>query len=273
MKVWENIGFKVVENRELQMDLYVPADVQIPPIIMWIHGGGWNALNRSWSLIMPMISRGYAVASVDYRYADEAPFPAQILDLKDALLFLKKHGKDYGYDASKIILSGDSAGAHLACLVGVSEGHSEWEKAEEDYSVQAVVEFCAPTCFEKIIAPDAKAGDYSVIEGLLGVPCDSEAFLTKAKVASPITYINGKEPPFLIIHGSEDPVVSMTQGRILRNALEQAGDSVHMYFVPGGMHAMGGKLIDDMVCEFLDYYIKGNKTVEEPKVLACHQRV
>lgn len=92
-------------------------------------------------------------------------------------------------------------------------------------------------------------------------------------MASPITYINGKEPPFLIIHGSEDPVVSMTQGRILRNALEQAGDSVHMYFVPGGMHAMGGKLIDDIVCEFLNYYIKGNSTVEEPKVLPCHQRV
>ena len=100
MTEWKNILFKEIENRKLYLDLFVPEDVPAPPIIMWVHGGGWNELNRTWSLIMPMLERGYAVASVDYRYCDEAAFPAQMSDLKDALLFLKKHGDAYGYEDS-----------------------------------------------------------------------------------------------------------------------------------------------------------------------------
>lgn len=66
MTEWKNILFKEIENRKLYLDLFVPEDVPAPPIIMWVHGGGWNELNRTWSLIMPMLERGYAVASVDY---------------------------------------------------------------------------------------------------------------------------------------------------------------------------------------------------------------
>ena len=88
----------------------------------------------------------------------------------------------------------------------------------------------------------------------------------------PITYINGTEPPFLILHGSVDPTVSPNQSRALRNALEAAGVPVHMYLVPGGVHGLSGVLIDQIVQEFLDYYVKGKTTVITPQLTSEHDR-
>lgn len=272
MKEWKNILFKTVDGLQLYLDVFVPEDTVNPPLIMWVHGGGWNELNRTWSLVMPMLEKGCAVASVDYRYCDEAPFPAQMLDLKDAIVYLRKHAAEYGYDGGKIVLSGDSAGAHLACLAGLSEGNSAWEKPGEDYSVQAIIDISGPVSLGDIVAPDAKAGDLGSIEKLLDAPCDSKAFFSAAATADPITYIRGKEPPVLIVQGSEDPIVSAGQARKLRNALEAAGDQVHMYYVPGGLHSMGGELLYAVMSEFLNYYLKGEKTVTEPKVLKEHYR-
>lgn len=272
MKEWKNILFKTVEERRLYLDLFMPEDAVTPPIIMWVHGGGWNELNRTWSLVMPMLEKGYAIASVDYRYCDEAPFPAQMLDLKDAIVYLRRHAGEYGYDGSKLVLSGDSAGAHLACLAGLSEGNGAWEKPGEDYSVQAIIDISGPASLGDVVPPEAKAGDLGSIEKLLDAPCDSKAFFAAAAAASPLTYIRGGEPPVLIVHGSEDPVVAVTQARKLRNALEAAGDAVHLYYVPGGLHSMGGELLYAVMDEFLRYYLKGEKTVTEPKVLAEHYR-
>ena len=133
MKTYKEISFKKVDGHELYMDIYLP-EIDHPPLIMWIHGGGWRELNRNWNLVMPMLDRGYAIASVDYRYSDEGIFPTQMYDLKDALLFLKTHAKDYGYDATKIVVSGDSAGGHLAVMMGVSVGNKDWEKEDDDSS-------------------------------------------------------------------------------------------------------------------------------------------
>ena len=74
------------------------------------------------------------------------------------------------------------------------------------------------------------------------------------------------------MQGTDDPIVPVSQARLFRNALEEAGDKVHMYLVPGGHHSMGGKVFDDILCEFLDFYLKGTVTVTEPKVLAEHYR-
>ncbi len=268
VKEWKDIVFKTIGDRKLEMNISVPEDVKNPPVILWVHGGGWNELNRLWSLITPMLELGYAVASVEYRYSDEAAFPAQIIDLKDALAFIKKHGGQYGYDADRVIVSGDSAGAHLATLLGFSEGVRAWEKENEDYSAQAVVDFCGPVDLAKALPYGTKAGTYKNMEAFLGVTSEDKGWIARCAEASPTTYISGNEPPVLIIHGSKDPAVSPLQARLLRNALEEAGDIVHMYYIPGGVHAMGGSLLMSIVREFLDYYIKGITTVAEPKVPA-----
>ena len=84
--------------------------------------------------------------------------------------------------------------------------------------------------------------------------------------------MNGSEPPFLILHCSVDPMVSPEQSRLLRNALEEKGVPVHMYLVPGGVHGLGGKLLDDVVQEFLDYYVKNKATVITPELTSEHDR-
>ena len=95
MKQYLNIPFKHIAGHDLCADFYIPEDVINPPVILWIHGGGWKDLNRKWCLVMPQLERGYAICSVDYRYSDEDIFPAQMLDLKDALLFVKENGEKY----------------------------------------------------------------------------------------------------------------------------------------------------------------------------------
>ncbi len=274
VKSYENISFKKLEEHDLYMDIYVPEGAGTPPIIMWIHGGGWHELNRTWNLMTPMLERGYAVATIEYRYADEGVFPTQMFDIKDALLYLREHGAEYGYDGGNIIVSGDSSGAHLACMLGVSVGNRAWEKEGKDYSVQAVVDLCAPTHIAAGFHPEDGPSQEAVeISDILGAPFGTKEALPRAAAADPTTYIDGTEPPFLIIQGSTDPLVSPEHSRYLRNALEKAGDKVHMYLIPGGVHAFASSLVYDIVKEFLDYYIKGVKTIEEPPVLQCHMRI
>lgn len=270
MKTYFEVPYKKVEGHDLYVDFYIPEDVENPPVIMWIHGGGWTELNRKWSLVYPQIERGYAVCSVDYRYADEAVFPAQMLDLKDALLFVKENGKKYGYDGSKVILSGDSAGGHLCALLGVSAGNSDWEKEGYDYSVQAVVDFCGPTSFGELRPEEHE--DNKIFQLLFGGDGARKSLLGRVAAASPLTYVDGSEPPFLILHGSVDPTVSPDQSRLLRNALEEKGVPVHMYLIPGGVHGLSGKLLDDIVQEFLDYYVKNKVTVVTPELTSEHDR-
>ena len=220
-----------------------------------------------------MLQRGYAVATVDYRYSDEAPFPGPVIDLKDALHFLKENAAKYGYDTSKVAVSGDSAGGHLCTMMGVSVGHADWEKPGGDYSVQAVVDFCGPTYFtfpRKINEglPDSP----SPIDQMLGAAPDTKAGRAASAVASPLTYIDGTEPPFLIIHGTHDETVDPVHARKLRNALEEAGSTAMMYYVPGGNHGMMSPVINDMIAEFLDYYLKGKRTVVTPELQQHHQR-
>jgi acetyl esterase/lipase len=270
LKEYKNIPYKKVETRDLYLDIFLP-DEENPPLIMWIHGGGWKELNRTWNLAMPMLEKGYAVATVDYRYCDEGQFPTQMLDLKDALLFLKRHAYQYGYNGEKIAVSGDSAGGHLCTLMGVSAGNRDWESTEGDYSVQAVIDMCGPT--HLAMSFQGKGEELNnPIDDLLGLPVTSKTGLARAASASPMTYINGSEPPFLILHGYEDPLVSPEHSRLLRNALERARVPVMMYLIPGAVHAFGGKLVSDLMGEFLDYFLKGIKTVETPEVQKSHYR-
>ena len=107
-------------------------------------------------------------------------------------------------------------------MVGVSVGNKAWEKDGEDYSVQAVIDFCGPSWLSFGSKPETHRKN-TALEALLGVPESSKEYLAKAAAASPVTYINGSEPPFLILHGSADELVSPIHPRKLRNTLEENG--------------------------------------------------
>ena len=260
MKEFRDIVFKQEEGCTLRMDIYVPeSGEEKPPLIMWIHGGAWLEGVRGYALQDGQLKRGYALADIEYRLSWQAPFPAQIIDCKDALAFLKKNAEMYGYDGSRICVSGDSAGGHLSALLGTSVGNSAWEKENGDYSVQAVVDLYGPMTVGPGIHKERPYDPQCPEAKLLGCPDTYGKSKMLGAAANPITYIDGSQPPFLICHGNEDPVVPYEQSLLLRDALEKAGVPVYLYIAMGGGHGFTAGSFEAAVGEFLDYYLKGRK--------------
>ena len=221
---------------------------------MWIHGGAWMYGDRKSPIMSWQIERGYALASIEYRLTGQAIFPNHIIDCKDALAFLKQNAGDYGYDPKRIAVAGDSAGGHLAALMGTSAGHSGWETQGVDCSVQAAVDYYSPTSLGRDWPNSTRTDSPESL--MLGEFVHSAKGRALAASASPITYIDGTEPPFLILHGDEDPVVPFSQSIFFRNALEAAGVSVALHRVHGGGHGFQGAEINAVIDAFLDYHLK-----------------
>ena len=256
-----DILYKQIDSIELYLDLYMPENINQPPLIMWIHGGAWMFGDRKSPGMIWQVGRGYALASIEYRLTGQGIFPAHIIDCKDALVYLKKNAYKYGYSANKVIVAGDSAGGHLAALIGTSNGHADWEHNGADCSVQAVVDYYGPTSLGKewpgLLEGDKGLSDPNSVQSqMLGSYVFSKQGRARAAIANPITYIDGSEPPFLILHGDADEVVPYKQSIYLRDALEAAGVPVSMHRVHGGGHGFTRPDINTVIDTFLDYYFK-----------------
>ncbi|MCL2078337.1 MAG: alpha/beta hydrolase [Oscillospiraceae bacterium] len=254
MKKMLDIVYREIGDIKLRLDIFLPDDVKNPPLILWIHGGAWMMGDRKWCGMQGQIDRGYAVASIDYRLSTVAPFPACIEDCKYALAFLRKNANQYPIDFSRVCACGDSAGGHLAALMGVTAGHTDWEPEDADCAVQAVIDFFGPTSL-KCKKEDLK--DDTVIDTLFGVSIRSAKGRMAAATASPINYVNGTEPPFLIVHGDMDETVPINQSYLLRDELEKYGQKVAMHTVFGGGHGFDSPAVEAVANEFLDYHFKG----------------
>jgi len=127
LTVIRDVEYARVGEHSLKLDLHLPIEKSRPPLIVWVHGGAWRSGSKSNMPLSRMVEEGYAVASVDYRLSTDARFPAQIHDIKAAIRFLRAHGDQWRLASKKIVVAGDSAGAHLAALVGVSNGNKELE--------------------------------------------------------------------------------------------------------------------------------------------------
>ena len=264
MKKHMDIMYKQIDGIELCLDLYMPENAANPPLIMWIHGGAWMYGDRKSPIMLWQVERGYALASIEYRLTRQSAFPAHIIDCKDALIWLKQNAAKYGCDASRIVVAGDSAGGHLAALMGASNGHADWDPDGADCSVQAVVDYYGPTALGKewpgLLESDRGLSDPDAVQSqMLGAYVFSAQGRARAAVANPITYIDGSEPPFLILHGDADDVVPYKQSLYLRDALESAGVPVSMHRVHGGGHGFAGAEINAVVDTFLDYYLKSKE--------------
>src|SRR5205823_8686811 len=110
------------------LDLYRPPKAEGPvPLVIWVHGGGWQNGDKSRTPALDLLARGYAVASINYRLSQHAPFPAQIHDCKAAVRFLRAHAAEYRLDPDRVGAWGMSAGGHLVALLGTSDGVKELE--------------------------------------------------------------------------------------------------------------------------------------------------
>ncbi len=253
--IQRDLIFKRVNSAVLTLDLYSPENVSGPlPVIVWIHGGGWSRGRKEQCPAVSLVDDGYAVASIDYRLTSVAPFPAQIEDCKAAVRWLRANASAYHLDPDRIGVWGNSAGGHLAALLGTSGGVPELEGNGDNmqYSsrVQAVCDAAGPVDLVAEMSPKAM----SRIEALLGGALEKNK--SKAIAASPIHYVSKDDPPFLIVHGEFDRVVPVEQSQRFYEALQKAGVNATLKILPqrGHQAALIGAVNDAQV--FFDTMLK-----------------
>jgi len=243
---YKDIIYASPDGHDLGLDIYIPDSVTNPPLVIQVHGGAWRFGDKSGGVPMEFVEHGYAVASLDFRQSTDAPFPAMIHDIKAAIRFLRANASDYGYDASKIAITGASSGAHLALLAGVSTGHPELEGTLGDHldtssAVQAILSYFAAADLTTILSQSTPFG-LSVrepsLELLLGsLPQDNEAL---ARMASPVSLVDANDPPLLLLHGDRDPQMPINQSLQMFGAYKAAGLDVTFDPVHGAVHGGPG---------------------------------
>ena len=254
---------------DLKLDLYLPKGERAEPlpVVVWIHGGAWRAGSRAANRAAGLVPKGFASVSISYRLTHQAIFPAQIHDCKCAIRWVRAHAGEYGFHPKRIGVWGSSAGGHLVAMLGTSagvkalEGTGGW--AGQDSAVQAVVDYFGPSDLVAMVAAKSHMdhnGPNSP-EGKLvgGTVLDNQH---AARKASPVTYVSGDEPPFLIAHGEQDLTVPFSQSVILHDALKKAGVDVTFLPVKRGGHGFRGntdptpRTIQQTVFAFLEKHLK-----------------
>ena len=236
-----DITYATVEGHALQLDLLLPDGVERPPLLVWIHGGAWREGTRA-SVRTEFVRNGVATASVDYRLSVDARFPAMVHDIKAAIRFLRARAGDYGYRADRIAIGGDSAGAHLAALVGVSNGVAALEGTvgehrDQSSSIQAIVSYYPATDLRTILAQSTPFGvnvRVPALQLLLGGQPDEVPAL--ADLASVVTHVDASDPPLLLFHGDRDPQMPINQSHELQGAYEALNLDGAMVVVHGAAH-------------------------------------
>lgn len=239
--------------RPAVVDIYLPPKSKRPapkPLIIYIHGGGWvgghtrqaAAFSNFPGVLARLASEGFVVASLEYRLAGEARYPAQLQDVRAAIRFLKANATKYGIDPAKVALWGGSAGGHLAALGATTCGEGGIDAKPQSAGsecVQGAALWYGVFDFSKMIAPMIARGESGPV-GLLG--CESAATCPQEKLAaaSAVTFLDAKDPPLLLIHGEADKVVPVEQSRIAAARMRALGVPVETIFMPGIDHSWIG---------------------------------
>ena len=245
----------------LRADLFLPAAVAgPPPVILWLHGGGWRYGSRKVAPDLPRFfaARGFAMAAVDYRLSQRACFPAQIVDVKTAIRWLHTVAARYGFDAERLGLWGVSAGGHLAALAALTDSDVFTPPGalygDRPCTVQAVAAGYPPIDFlqldryrppagtasadpETLLLPrpDMRASDADSFESLLlGAPIESCP--SRVHDANPLSYLPRAAPPFLILHGLADTTIAPQQSELLFDALASGGADATLCLIEGLGH-------------------------------------
>jgi acetyl esterase/lipase len=236
-----DLVYATVGTKALGLDLHLPAGVQHPPLLVFVHGGAWTTGSK---MQYPsfLMTRGFAVASLDFRSSNEAPFPADVFDIKAGIRYLRAKAQQYGYRTDRIAIVGASSGGHLAELVGVTNGVAALEGDEGDYraessSIQAIVSYFGASDLTTILAQSTPAGltvREPALKRLLGAAPDQVPEL--AKLASPIFHVDANSPPIMLLHGDQDTQMPLNQVYEMQWAYEQAGKHAEVLILHGVDH-------------------------------------
>jgi acetyl esterase/lipase len=247
------------------LDLYLPPSSGQPvPFLMFVHGGGWHSGSKEGCPAQFLAGHGYAVASINYRFIPQAPFPAQIEDCRAALRFLRAQATKYNLQPDHVAVWGGSAGGHLVNLLGTAAAAdfstvpATMGKVDEPIRVQCVIDMYGPTDFVATMSnrPPGKEVKQS---GILGPYKSAEELMARAKWLSPVTYISKDTPPFLIQHGDADKTVPLDQSREFLAALRAAGIEATLMVLPGAGHAGGAFFTEEnhkVLVKFLGQHLK-----------------
>jgi len=265
--LYGNIPYANDTLKKHLLDIYLsPTGKSSYPVVVWIHGGAWLSNDKyadmgyMKSTLKGFIDNGYAVASIDYRWSTTAVFPAQIQDCNQALEFLYRNAAKYKLDKDRIALIGFSAGGHLANLLGLSNNNTVKDfyadGKKPHFKIKLVLDFYGPSDFLTIKGNDSKDPGNPLTLLLGGMVADNPG---KAKKASPVTYIDKNDPPFLIVQGEKDESVNPEQSISLSSKLKQAGVKNDLIVVPNAPHY--GVMFDaadirEKIFAYLNEYLK-----------------
>lgn len=262
-EIQPQITYLEIDGQELKVDVYRSRDhlgedpwylndEPKQPTLIYIHGGGWVALDKATVTFkfLPYLEKGWTVVNVNYRLG----FPMQpaMVDTRCALNWVYENADEYGFDLDRLVLSGASAGGHLSLITGMKNKDYFDSPCDirEDLKVAAIVNWFGVADMEPYLYDFKKRlGDEELAEEI------------HAK-ASPIHYIHQDTPPIITIHGSEDKVVDFSQAQILHNGLEKAGLEHELHVVEGGKH--GGFTAKELgecfeaIWAFLDMHMELN---------------
>ncbi len=242
-------------GRSLRCNIYrPPAALKKDTSVLLVHGGGWSGGDRSqlhgFGILLGRV--GYTCVAAEYRLSGESPWPAQIQDVKACLRWMKAHASDLGIDPSKIVVEGNSAGAHLSLMVAGTPNLPAFEgeggNPGVDTSVAASIAVYPPTHFNNLLGDAVKA---------LFKDNDTEAV---REAASPLTHAKAGHPPTLLIHGNKDETVPPDHSMRMYDALDKAGVPVELHMYAGQPHAFDsaprlGRQVADVMAGFIERYV------------------
>ncbi len=242
-QVAANVTYLTATGYEAKLDVYRRRDVTTPqPTMVFYHGGGWvgGTKEASFMSVMPWLEMGWNVVNVEYRMARVAEAPAAVEDALCALRFVVAQAKNYNIDVNKIVVSGESAGGHLALAAGMIPQTAGFTNicagggfAGSDNTVPkvaAIINWYGITDVNDLLA-GANTRSYAV--QWLGSSKNRDEV---ARSISPLTYVRAGLPPILSIQGDKDPIVPYSQNTRLQEALAKAGTRSELFTVPGGGH-------------------------------------
>lgn len=260
-----NIPYNNDTLKKHLLDIYIPANAKGKlPLVVFIHGGGWIGNDKYADMgympntINAMLDNGFAIASIDYRFAMDAVFPAILQDCNQAVSYLFDNADKYALDVNKMALMGFSAGGHLASLMGTSQNNNVsdlyFSNAHRPLTYKAVVDFYGP--MDLVLLPGNE--DEKSPEALLigAKPLERPDL---AKAASPITYIDKNDPPFIIFHGEKDNIVSNKQSKLFSAWLSLNGVKNDLTIVKDAPHfgtMYDVEAIREKVIAFLKIHLK-----------------
>jgi acetyl esterase/lipase len=235
-RVETDITYLTANNVDVKLDVYQPIGVTQPNrTLLYIHGGGWAVTTKENSSLMflPYLQMGWTVVNVDYRVARMSLAPAAVEDCLCALRWIYRNAKQYNFDTSRLVVSGESSGGHLALMTGMTPASAGLDRqcpGTEDLKVSAIVNwFGIGDVVDLLDGPNMRT--FAV--GWLGNQPNREEI---ARRVSPITYVRPGLPPIFTVQGDADQIVPYSQSVRLHEALTKARVQNELVTVPGGKH-------------------------------------